>query len=164
VTSGVVPVEQAVQMSGLELMRGIASGRFPKPPICDALPFELVEVEPGIAVFVGRPHAGLYNPMGTVHGGYAMTLLDSCMGCAIHTTLRPGQVYATIETKVNLTRAITGTTGPLRAEGRVIHVGSRVATAEGRIVDEAGVLYAHGTSTCLVVSPPPGSPPGPSAR
>jgi uncharacterized protein (TIGR00369 family) len=147
---GVTPPDQVKHLSGLEFMRGILDGRFPPPPIAAALKFELVEVEGGHAVFEGTPDFGFYNPIGSVHGGYAATLLDSCMGCAVHASLPAGQGYTTLEFKINYVRAITGDTGRVRAVGRVIHPGKRAATAEGSLYDAAGKLLAHATTTCLV--------------
>jgi uncharacterized protein (TIGR00369 family) len=116
-----------------------------------------VEIEEGRAVFACEPAEYHYNPLGVVHGGLAATLLDSAMGCAVHSTLPVGVSYTTIEIKVNYLRALTSETGAVRAEGRVIKVGGRVAIAEGRVVDEAGNLYAHGTTTCLILRPVPES-------
>ena len=118
--------------------------------------FDLTEVDKGRAVFEGTPRFEHYNPLGTVHGGYAATLLDSCMGCSVHTTLPKGTGYTTLEFKVSLVRAVTADTGPVRAEGKVITSGRRVATAEGRLTDADGRLLAHATTTCLVfeVKPP----------
>jgi uncharacterized protein (TIGR00369 family) len=147
---GLVPPEVAVSMSGIELLRGMIAGQFPGPPIMQLIGFELVEVEHGRAVFGGTPAFQHYNPLGTVHVGYAATLLDSCMGCSIHTTLPKGMGYTTLEFKVSLMRAITSDTGPVRAEGKVITSGRRVATAEGRLTDAGGRLLAHATTTCLV--------------
>jgi uncharacterized protein (TIGR00369 family) len=147
---GLVPPETAATMSGIELLRGMVAGRFPAPPITQLLGFELAEVEEGRAVFTGTPRFDHYNPLGTVHGGYAATLLDSCMACAVHSTLPKGVAYTTLEFKVNLTRAMTVDTGPVRAEGKVISSGRRIATSEGRLIDAAGRLLAHGTTTCLV--------------
>jgi uncharacterized protein (TIGR00369 family) len=147
------PVAEAGRtMSGLELMRAMIAGRFPPPPIARLLDFRLVEVDHGHAVFECEPGEKHYNPIGVVHGGLAMTLLDSCMGCAVHTSLPAGTGYTTLEAKVNLVRAITATTGTVRAVGKVVHGGSRVATAEGRLVDASGKLYAHGTTTCIVLN------------
>ena len=134
--------------SGLDVLRGILSGDLPSPPIGETLGFALAEVAPGRAVFSGTPGVRHGNPLGTVHGGYVATLLDSCMSCAVHTTLPVGTGYTTIELKVNFVRAVTRETGPL--EERVIHAGSRIATAEGRLVAAEELLYAHGTTTCLV--------------
>jgi uncharacterized protein (TIGR00369 family) len=147
---GLVPPEVAASMSGLELLQGMIAGRFPGPPILELIGFDLVEVEKGRAVFAGVPEFKHYNPLGTVHGGYAATLLDSCMGCAVHTTMPKGTGYTTLEFKVSLVRPITEKTGPVRAEGKVITSGRRVATADGRLTDAGGRLLAHATTTCLV--------------
>jgi uncharacterized protein (TIGR00369 family) len=138
-------------LSGLEYMRAIAAGEIPPPPIAVLLGFELVEVDEGRAVFAVTPQEFHYNPIGVVHGGLAATLLDSAMGCAVHSTLPAGTAYTTLEVKVNFARAITRDTGRVISEGTVIHRGRTVATAEGRIVAEAtGKLLAHGTTTCLL--------------
>jgi uncharacterized protein (TIGR00369 family) len=147
---GLVPPDVAASMSGLELLQGMIAGRFPGPPILELIGFNLVEVEKGRAVFAGVPEFKHYNPLGTVHGGYAATLLDSCMGCSVHTTLPKGTGYTTLEFKVSLVRPITSETGPVRAEGKVITSGRRVATADGRLTDAGGRLLAHATTTCLV--------------
>jgi uncharacterized protein (TIGR00369 family) len=147
---GMTPLDQVKHLSGLEFMQGILEGRFPPPPITAPLRFELVEVEHGRAVFEGMPEFAFYNPIGVVHGGYAATLLDSCMGCAVHATLPPGQAYTTLEFKINFVRAMTDKTGRVRAEGRVIHPGNRAATAEGHLYDARGKLLAHATTTCLI--------------
>ena len=147
---GVTPLDEVKHLSGLEFMRGILEGRYPPAPITAALKFELVEVEQGRAVFEGVPELAYYNPIGSVHGGYAATLLDSCMGCAVHTTLPPGKAYTTLEFKINFVRALTEKTGRVRAEGRVIHPGSRATTAEGNLYDAAGKLLAHATTTCMI--------------
>ena len=139
-------------MSGIEFLRGIRDGRFPPPPIAALLGFHLVEVEPGHAVFEIVPGERHYNPIGVVHGGLAMTLLDSAMGCAVQTHMPAGSGYTTLEAKTNLVRAITTQTGKLRAIGKTLHVGKRMATAEGRLEDAAGKLYAHSSSTCIVLS------------
>jgi len=110
-----------------------------------------VEVSEGHAVFAVDPDEYHYNPIGVVHGGLAATLLDSAMGCAVHSKLPPGAGYTTLEIKVNFIRAMTGETGRVRCEAKIVHSGARTATAEGRIVDEAGKLYAHGTTTCLIL-------------
>lgn len=149
-TYGLVPPETAATMSGLDLLKGMIEGRLPGPPIMRLVGFDLVEAEEGRAVFAGTPRFDHYNPLGTVHGGYAATLLDSCMGCAVHSTLPKGMGYTTLEFKVSLLRAITAETGEVRAEGRIITAGRRVATAEGRLTDAKGRLLAHATTTCLV--------------
>jgi uncharacterized protein (TIGR00369 family) len=147
----IIPPEQLAQRPGLELMRAIIDGTLPAPPIAHSLDFVLVEVEEGHAVFQGAPKFDFYNPIGSVHGGWIATLLDSCVGCAVHSALPAGKGYTTLELKVNYVRALTDRSGPVRAEGRVIHLGGRVATAEGRLVDAAGKLYAHCSTTCLVM-------------
>ena len=139
------------QPSGLERMRAILEGRAPAAPIQALLGFDLVEVAEGRVAFVCTPTAQMANPMGSVHGGVAMTLLDSATGAAVHSTLAAGQHYATLEMKVNLVRVVTAETGEVRAEGSILHRGSRVATAEGRLTDAAGKLLAHATSTCLIM-------------
>jgi uncharacterized protein (TIGR00369 family) len=139
-------------VTGLELMQAILEGRVPKPPIQGLLGFELVDVSEGRAVFRLETRQDMTNPLGTVHGGIAMTLIDSATGCAVHTTLGESGAYGTLETKVNLVRAINPDTGALIAEGRIVHRGARVATAEAQVTGEAdGKLYAHGTSTCMVL-------------
>jgi uncharacterized protein (TIGR00369 family) len=149
---GVVPPENAKTMSGLQLLTGIMKNVLPAPPIQQALDFRIVHVERGRTVFAGTPKFEYYNPLGSVHGGYIAALLDSCMACAVHSTLEKGYSYATIEIKINYVRAISSDTGEVRAEGKVINAGKRIATAEGRLVDSAGKLYAHGTTTCLIVT------------
>ena len=136
-------------LSGLEQLRAlIASGR--KPGIAESLHFELTEVGDGLAVFTGVPGPHAYNPIGTVHGGWAASLLDSACGCAVHTRLGPSQGYTTLELKVAYHKAITTETGPVRAEGRVISFGRRAAFSEARLIDASGRLYASATSTLLV--------------
>jgi uncharacterized protein (TIGR00369 family) len=144
----------ALKLSGLGFLQAIASGKIPKPPIAEALDFTLAEVSEGLAVFTVEPKEFHYNPIGVVHGGLAATILDSAMACSVQTILPAGKAYTTLELKVNLVRAITLKAGLLRAEGRLIHSGSRVATAEGRLVDKSGRLYAHGTTTCMIFDAP----------
>jgi len=143
--------EAARSMSGMDFLRAMRDGKLPHPPICALMNYRLVEVEPGHAVFEGTPAEQHYNPIGVVHGGLAMTLLDSAMGCAVHTQMPAGGGYTTLEAKTNLVRAITSDTGKLRAIGKVVHLGKRVATAEARLEDAAGKLYAHATTTCIVL-------------
>jgi uncharacterized protein (TIGR00369 family) len=143
-------LEEIRSYSGLDFLRRIADGTVPPPPIAATLGFRLVEVEPGFALFTMTPELRHYNPIGTVHGGVACTLLDSCMGCAVQTHAAKGQGYTTLELKVNLVRPITATTGLIRAEGRTLHVGRRSGTAEGKILDARGNLLAHGTTTCMI--------------
>ena len=139
-------------MAGIDFLRAIRDGDLPAPPIAQVLGFRLVEVEPGHAVFEVVPGEQHYNPIGVVHGGLAMTLLDSAMGCCVQTRMPAGGGYTTLEAKTNLVRAITDKTGRLRAIGKLVHLGSRVATAEGRLEDAAGKLYAHASTTCIVLS------------
>ena len=141
--------ELAPGVTGLEQLRAmIAAGG--RPPIGETLDFSLVEAGDGTAVFAGTPGQHAYNPIGTVHGGYAATLLDSACGCAVHSKLGVSQGYTTLELKVAYHKAMTDKTGPVRAEGRVVSFGRRAAFAEARIVDAAGRLYASATSTLLV--------------
>lgn len=140
-------------MSGLEFLQKIVSGELSPPPLAALMNFDLVELREGYAVFAVNPAEYHYNPIGLVHGGVAATLLDSAMGCAVHSTLPAGAAYTTLEIKVNFVRAMTAETGRVRCEAKLIHLGGRTATAEGRIVDEAGKLYAHGTTTCLILRP-----------
>jgi uncharacterized protein (TIGR00369 family) len=148
--TGVVPVDVIRPLSGYEFMKALRDGRFPRPPIANLVDFQLVEVELGRAVFAATPGEEHYNPLGSVHGGYISTLLDSCMGCAVHTRLGPGQGFTSLEIKVNFVRRVSAETGPMRAEGKVIHLGGQIATAEGRLMDADGRLLAHGTTTCLI--------------
>src|SRR3954471_5301002 len=150
---GVTPLDQSLSYDGLSFLKAILDGTLPAPPIAETLGFDLVAVEPGKAVFEGVPAFRHYNPLGTVHGGFAMTLLDSCLGCCVHTTMAKGEGYTTLETKVNLVRAITKETARITPTGRLIHRGRTTATAEGDIRDAAGNLFAHGTSTCMILSP-----------
>ena len=147
---GALPIDKARTMDGLSLMTGIMEGRLPAPPISKAMGFWMTEVAEGRVVFAYKPVIDHYNPLGSVHGGVAATLLDSVMGCAIHTTLQAGTGFTTLEIKINYVRAMTDKTGEVQAEGKIINVGSRIATSEGRLIDSAGKLLAHGTTTCLI--------------
>jgi uncharacterized protein (TIGR00369 family) len=140
------------KMTGLEQLQYAFDPARPErgPGIGKTLGFTVVEMEEGRVVFGGHPDESVYNPIGTVHGGYAATLLDSCVGCAVHSVLKPGQGYTTLELKVAYHRAMTKDTGPVRAEGKVIQAGRRAAFAEGRLTDLQGRLYATATSTLLV--------------
>ena len=150
---GVAPLETLREMSGLAFLSAIRDGRLPAPPIAQLLDFHLVEVAEGRSVFRGQPSFGLYNPIGSVHGVWAATLLDSCMGCAVQSTLPKGSGYTTLEFKINLLRGITAETGPVEAEGRAVRTGRRVGSAEGRLTDSNGGLLATGSTTCLVMAP-----------
>jgi uncharacterized protein (TIGR00369 family) len=142
----------AREMSGLEYLRRILDGRFPSPPFARLLGQSLVEIEEGRAVFEVRPGERHYNPIGLVHGGLLATILDSAMGCAVHSTLPAGTGYSTLEVKVNFTRPVLSDTGLLRCEASIVHRGRQTATAEGRVKDQAGRVYAHGTTTCLLMT------------
>jgi uncharacterized protein (TIGR00369 family) len=144
-------------MAGSRLadFRRLITGKGRRPPMTELLDFRLVEADPGRVVFTAVPTRAHYNGMGVVHGGLAATLLDSALGCAINTKAPAGKTFTTLELKINFTRPLTEDVGQLRCEARVIHVGSRVATAEGRVVDRRGKLYAHATTTCILVERPP---------
>jgi uncharacterized protein (TIGR00369 family) len=143
--------EAGRSLAGIDFLRAIRDRKLPAPPIARLLGFDLVEVDPGRAVFEVTPGEQHYNPIGVVHGGLAMTLLDSAMGCAVQTQMPAGGGYTTLEAKTNLVRPITASTGKLRAIGKLVHLGKRVATAEARLEDREGKLYAHATSTCIVL-------------
>ncbi|MGH6961940.1 MAG: PaaI family thioesterase [Dongiaceae bacterium] len=147
----IASAQTARGVAGLEFLRKIIVGELPQPPIAYTLDYALLEVEPGHAVFGIQPAEIHYNPIGMVHGGIPCTLLDSAMGCAVHSTLPAGVGYTTLELKVNIVKAIGKDTGFLCAEGKLIHAGRTTAVAEGRLVDEAGKLYAHATTTCLIL-------------
>lgn len=151
---GVARPEQAQGKTGLQFFEGIFAGELPGPSIGATLSFLPVEVSFGRAVFQGRPKLEHYNPIGTVHGGWISTLLDSCVGCAVHSTLPAGKAYTTAELKVNFVRAVTTKVQLVRATGTVIHVGGRMATAEGRLVGPDGKLYAHASTTCFIFDAP----------
>ncbi|OHB26480.1 MAG: thioesterase [Phenylobacterium sp. RIFCSPHIGHO2_01_FULL_69_31] len=145
-------VTPTAQLSGLEQLRAAFDPDRPEraPGIGRTMGFTVIEIEEGRVVFGGTPDESVYNPIGTVHGGYAATLLDSAVGCAVHSVLKAGQGYTTLELKVAYHRAMTKHTGPVRAEGRVVQAGRRAAFAEGRLTDAEGRLYATATSTLLV--------------
>lgn len=151
---GITSPEQLASRSGMELFDGIFAGEFPPAPIGDTLDFVAIDIKPGAVIFQGRPNRKHYNPLGTVHGGWFATLLDTAVGCAIHSTLPAGKGFTTLELKVNMTRALTDRVPLIRAEGSLIHAGRQVATAEGRIVGPDGKLYAHATTTCLIFDHP----------
>jgi uncharacterized protein (TIGR00369 family) len=152
---GVASREELRTRSGMEFLGGIGSGTLPPAPIAELLGITPITVAPGLTVFQGAPTLAHYNPSGVVHGGYAAALLDTAVGCAIHTLLPAGKGYTTLELKVNYIRAMTDKTGPVRAEGKVVNLGGQVGIAEGRITDANGKLYAFATTTCLVFDLPP---------
>lgn len=151
---GVARPEQVAGKSGIEVMHMMLRGELPYPPIAKTLDFQLLEVSEGRAVFQGTPGKAHLNPMGTIHGGWYATLLDSALGCAVHTMMPPGRGYTTAELGVNLVRAIGAKAPRVRAEGKVIHCGRQLATAEARLFGPDGTLYAHATTTCLVFEIP----------
>lgn len=154
--TGVVPREIATAVSGVEFLTALRDARHPAPPFAAVADIWITEVEEGRVVFEGRPSAQFYNPLGTVHGGWISTLLDSAMGCAVHSTLQPRQAYTTVDMTVSFVRPVFEATGKLSCEGKVVHVGGRIATAEGRVWDQAGTLIAHGSETCLLIAMPAG--------
>jgi uncharacterized protein (TIGR00369 family) len=154
------PALQWSGLSGMAVFDAIFAGELPPPPMGETLDFVPIRMTPGVAVFQGRPQQRHYNPMGTVHGGWFATLLDSAVGCAVHTLLPAGRGYTTLELKVNLVRALTIAVPLVRAEGRVIHLGRQTGTAEGRIVGPDGKLYAHASTTCLIFDHPAARSPG----
>jgi uncharacterized protein (TIGR00369 family) len=151
--AGVVDQATLTAQSGLEFLRGMIGKKFPPPPIGERLNFWPLIVDEGMVVFEGEPDMQVYNPIGVVHGGYAATILDSCMACAVHSTLPVGRAYTTVEIKVNFVRPITVETGRVRAEGKVIQVGRTMATAEGKLFDSKHRLLAHATTTCFIYDP-----------
>ncbi|ANH67245.1 aromatic compound catabolic protein [Mitsuaria sp. 7] len=151
---GVATMAQIAGMNGLEQMLAMLDGQLPPPPIAQTLDFTLLRAAKGEVIFQGTPKFRHYNPMGTVHGGWYATLLDSALGCAVHTTMDAGRAYTTLELKINLVRALSDKVPVVRAIGRVRHVGRQMATAEADLVGHDGKLYAHASTTCLVFDPP----------
>ncbi len=154
---GLADRKAVAALSGREVLQAMMRGELPAPPMAKTLDFSLVEVGDGTAVFEGEPGEAFLNPMGAVHGGWALTLVDSATGCAGMTLLPPGERYTTIETKVNFSRPIRPDTGRVRAEGRVVARGRRILSAEARVTDAKGRLLAHGTSTLMVLNEDAGS-------
>ena len=152
---GVARPDQVAGLSGLQLMQAMLDGHLPYAEIARTLDFTIIEVGPGRAVFQGQPGTQHLNPLGTVHGGWFATLLDSALGCAVHTMLPAGRAYTTAELGINLVKAITPKLARVRAIGQVLHCGRQLATAEARLVGADGTLYAHATTTCLVFDLPP---------
>ncbi|MFL6695855.1 MAG: PaaI family thioesterase [Vitreoscilla sp.] len=151
---GVATPEQWAGKTGLEQMQAMLAGELPFAPIARTLDFSLIRVEPGIALFQGKPGPAHFNPMGSVHGGWFATMLDSALGCAIHTLMPAGRGYTTAELSVNYVRALSPKVGRVRAEGKAIHCGKQLATAEARLFGPDGTLFAHATTTCLVFDLP----------
>jgi uncharacterized protein (TIGR00369 family) len=150
---GVASADEIAPLAGLEMLQAMIAGRLPAPAIGETLGFTLVEVTHGQAVFEGDAGPHLLNPLGTVHGGFALTLIDSAAGCAVHSILPAGVGYTTLETKVNFTAAIRADSGTVRAEGKVIASGKQICTAEARVLGPDGRLLAHGTSTLMILHP-----------
>ncbi|GAB4522558.1 MAG: hotdog fold thioesterase [Anaerolineae bacterium] len=148
-----IGAQASTTMSGLEYLRAIQEGKLPAAPIAALLGMDIAEVEEGCVVFSAIPGEYLYNPIGTVHGGFVATICDSVMGCAVHSTLPAGTGYTTLEIKINYLRAITIQTGRVYCEGKVIHAGRRVAVAESRVTDANGKLYGYGSTTCAILTP-----------
>lgn len=146
-----VLAENGRALSGLDYLNRLIAGELPPPPFARLLNFTLVEIAEGRAVFACEPAEYHYNPIGLVHGGLAATLLDSAMGCAVHSTLPAGVGYTTLEIKVNFIRAMSADTGVVRCEANVVHAGNKTATAEGKVLDAEGRLIAHGTTTCMIL-------------
>jgi uncharacterized protein (TIGR00369 family) len=149
-----LPLKDIAHMSGLEMLRGMIDRTLPAPPFAITTSITLVSAEEGKAVFEGEPKAEFYNPLGTVHGGWTATIMDSVMACAVHSTLKAGEAYTTLEFKLHFCRPILPSTGLVRAEGIVLSRGRRAATSEGRLYDGAGKLLAHGTETCMIFDMP----------
>lgn len=152
--TGIARREDLAGMSGIEMLEAMIAGKLPRAPMSQTLDFMLIRIEPGIALFQGRPHFKHYNPLGSVHGGWFATVLDSAMGCAVQSTLLAGKGYTTMEFKVNLVRALTEAVPVVRAEGKIVHSGRSSATAEARLFGPDGKLYAHASTTCLVFDRP----------
>lgn len=148
---GTLTLKEVAALSPTQFFEGIGNGELPCPPIGVLMDFVPIEWGDGTFVFQGTPGAQHYNPLGSVHGGYAATLLDSCMGCAVHSRLQQGQGYTTLDLRISYVRAMKADMGPIRAEGRVVHLGRSTALAEGKIYDVDGRLYATGTTTCMIL-------------
>ena len=147
----------AASVAGLDFLKRLADGSYPAPPFAGETDIWIVEAERGRVLFAATPSKRFYNPLGTVHGGWISTLLDSAMGCAVHSLLAAGQAYTTVDMTVSFVRPVFEETGKLTCEGKIIHAGGRIATAEGRVWDQAGTLIAHGSETCLMMTAPAAS-------
>ncbi len=154
-----LPRERLAGLSGRQTLEMMLSGELPRAPIADSMNLEVAEVGEGRVVFLGRPTAAFLNPLGTVHGGWIATVLDSAMGCAVHSTLPAGRLYTTTSMTVNYVRALPGDGETVRCEASVVHAGGRSATSEGRLWDARGRLVAHGSEACMVFDAPAPPPP-----
>jgi uncharacterized protein (TIGR00369 family) len=152
--TGMVPLNEVAAMSGMEFFKAVLEGRLPPAPISAVIPLEFLEFEEGRILLRGEPKEQYYNPIGSVHGGYHATLLDTAMACAIHTTLLAGQAYTTLEFKIAFHRPVLKTMKEVRVEGKILSRGQRAATSEGFMRDETGKLLASGTTTCLIYDMP----------
>jgi uncharacterized protein (TIGR00369 family) len=150
---GVPTLAQIAGMNGMEMMQAMLRGDIPYPTICPTLDFRLIEISEGVATFQGAPSNKILNPMGTIHGGWYATLLDSALGCAVHSRMPVGRAYATADLNVHLVRGI-GKAVRVRATGEVVHFGRQMATAQARLYGPDGTLFAHATTTCLVFDQP----------
>jgi len=151
---GIARPDQVAGKTGLEVLQAIFAGELPSPMIGVPMNMLPIRMEHGVAIFQGRPSRTHYNPLGSVHGGWVATLLDSCVGCAVHSALPADRNYTTVELKVNFVRALTDKVPLVRAEGRIIHIGRSIGTAEGRLVGHDGKLYAHASTTCFIFDAP----------
>ena len=151
---GIATPQQWAGKTGLEQMQAMLDGELPFAPIAKTLDFSLIRIGPGVALFQGKPGPAHFNPMGSVHGGWFATMLDSALGCAVHTLMPAGRGYTTAELSVNYVRGLSPKVGRVRAEGKVLHCGRQLATAEARLFGPDGTLFAHATTTCLVFDLP----------
>ncbi len=149
--TGIVPSEVAASMTGIDFLAALRDGRLVRPPFSETTDIHPIEIERGRIVFEGTPSERFYNPMGTVHGGWIVTLIDTAMACAIQSMLAAGQTYTTLELKTNFVRPVFSATGALRCEGIALSVGGRIGSSEGKVFDKEGNLVAHGTETCLIM-------------
>lgn len=150
-THGVVPREVLTAGSGLAFLQGLLDGDHPPPPFSRATGIYLREIAEGRVIFAGKPSGEFLNPIGTVHGGWTSAILDSAMACAVHTTLKAGEGYTTVEMKINFVRPVMPNSGEVTCEGVLIHRGGTIATSEGKVVDAKGRLLAHGSETCMIL-------------
>ncbi len=151
-TFGLVDDDVGARISGLDFLKGLLDCTLPSPPFADTADVEPFSVESGYVVFHGTPSARFLNPMGFVHGGWLSLLLDTAMGCAVHSTLAPGQTYTTMDLRTTFVRPVRTSTGLLRCEAKLIHAGGRIASSEGKILDADNRLIAHGSETCMIMA------------
>lgn len=149
-TFGVLPVRDIASQSGLQALHAMIAGELPAPPISNSMDFWLSEAEEGRVIFTGLAKTDFLNPLGTIHGGWTSTLLDSAMACAVHSLLKPGQSYTTVSMTIQMVRALPGDGQTVQCEGKIVHAGNRIATSEGWLRDAKGRMIAHGTETCMI--------------